>query len=59
MQRVFTAYEDFREDGVLPATYEVYYAQAFGPEPGQPRRREGGGEVASFPVSALKIRRKA
>lgn len=59
MQRVFAAYEDFRQDGVLPATYEVYYAQAFGPEPGQPRRREGGGEVASFPVSSLKIRRKA
>ena len=58
MQRVFAAYEDFRQDGVLPATYEVYYAQAFGPEPGQPRRREGGGEVASFPVSSLKIRRK-
>jgi malonyl-CoA O-methyltransferase len=59
MQRVFEAYELHREGAVLPATYEVLYAQAFAPEPGQPRRREGGGEIASFPASGLKIRRKA
>lgn len=58
MQRVFAAYEAFRSEGVLPATYEVVYAQAFAPEPGQPRRSAEGGEVASFPVSGLKIRRK-
>lgn len=58
MQRVFEAYELHRQGEVLPATYEVFYAQAFAPEPGQPRRREGGGEIASFPASGLKIRRK-
>ncbi len=58
MQQVFEAYEQHRRDGVLLATYEVFYAQCFAPEPGQPRRREGGGEIASFPVSGLKIRRK-
>jgi len=57
MQRVFAAYEEFREDGVLPATYEVLYAQAFAPEPGQPRRQDRA-DVASFPVSQLKIRRR-
>ncbi len=58
MQRVFEAYELHRQGEALPATYEVFYAQAFAPEPGQPRRREGGGEIASFPASGLKIRRK-
>lgn len=58
MQQVFASYEDFRVNGRLPATYEVVYAQAFAPEPGQPRRH-GGSEVASFPVSGLKIRRRA
>lgn len=58
MQRVFEAYEPYRRDGRLPATYEVIYAQAFAPDPGQPRRREGGGEIASFPVSGLKVRRR-
>src|SRR5690606_1933940 len=38
LQRVIEAYEAFREDGLLPATYEVVYALAWAPEPGQPRR---------------------
>jgi malonyl-CoA O-methyltransferase len=58
MQRVFEAYEAQRREGRLPASYEVLYAQAFAPEPGQPRRHEGGGEIASFPASGLKIRRR-
>lgn len=56
MQRVFEAYEAFRRDGRLPASYEVVYAHAWGPRPGQPRR-VGGTEVVSFPVSALRRRR--
>jgi len=47
------AYETFRHEGVLPATYEVIYAHAWAPEPGQPRR-ERGGEIASFPVDRLR-----
>lgn len=58
MQQVYAAYEAFRRDGRLPATYEVVYAHAWGPQPGQPRRG-GGAEIASFPVSGLKVRRKA
>lgn len=57
MQRVFEAYESFRRNGRLPASYEVVYAHAWGPEPGQPRRH-GGNEIASFPVNALRIRRR-
>ena len=32
------AYERFRRDGSVPATYEVVYAQAWGPSAGVPRR---------------------
>jgi malonyl-CoA O-methyltransferase len=57
LRRVVDAYEAFRVDGVLPATYEVVYAQAFAPEPGQPRRTPGG-EVASFPIERLRGSRR-
>jgi len=42
---------------VLPATYEVIYAHAWAPDPGQPRRR-GGGEIASFPIERLRGSRR-
>jgi malonyl-CoA O-methyltransferase len=58
MQQVFDAYECFRVEGRLPASYEVVYAQARAPQPGQPER-EGEGELARFPIDALKIRRRA
>ena len=29
MQKLFTAYENFRQDGVLPCTYEVVYGHAW------------------------------
>lgn len=52
------AYEGFRQpDGLLPATYEVIYAHAFAPEPGQPVR-EGGHDLAAVPLSRIPIRRK-
>lgn len=51
------AYEKFRRDGVLPATYEVVYAQALAPAPGQPRRSPGG-DIASFPVDSLRGSRR-
>jgi malonyl-CoA O-methyltransferase len=57
LKRVVAAYEPFRRDGVLPATYEVVYAQAFAPQPGQPRRTPQG-EIASFPVERLRGRRR-
>lgn len=52
------AYETFRQpDGLIPATYEVLYAHAFAPEPGQPVR-QGGHDVAAVPLSRIPIRRK-
>ena len=57
LRRVVDAYEAFRVDGVLPATYEVVYAQAFAPLPGQPRRTPGG-DVASFPIERLRGSRR-
>ncbi|MEP6940454.1 MAG: malonyl-ACP O-methyltransferase BioC [Rudaea sp.] len=57
LQRVAAAYETFREDGVLPATYEVIYAHAWSPPAGQPRRG-GGADIASFPVERLRGSRR-
>ena len=57
LRRVIEAYETFREDGRLPATYEVVHALAWAPEPGQPRRsREGA--IASFPLDRLRGSRR-
>lgn len=57
LRRVGEAYERHRADDVLPATYEVIYAHAWAPEPGQPRRH-GGAEIASFPIERLRGSRR-
>jgi malonyl-CoA O-methyltransferase len=57
-QRVAEAYEVYRRDGVLPATYEVIYAHAFSPQGGQPRRGRGGAQIASFPIERLRGSRR-
>lgn len=57
LRTVADAYEKHRAEGVLPATYEVIYAHAFAPDPGQPRRR-GGAEIASFPIERLRGSRR-
>ena len=57
LQQVLDAYEAFRHDGVLPATYEVVYAHALAPAPGQPRRTPEG-DVASFPIERLRGSRR-
>jgi malonyl-CoA O-methyltransferase len=52
------AYEPLRrDDGKLPSSWEVIYAQAWAPEAGAPIR-ERGQDVASVPVSAIPIRRR-
>jgi len=56
-RRAIEAYEAFRSDGRLPATYEVIYAHAWAPDSGQPRR-SGGTEIASFPVDRLRGSRR-
>lgn len=57
LQRVIDAYEPFRQDGLLPATYEVVYAQAWAPEAGQPIR-SGSQDIASFPIDRLRGSRR-
>jgi malonyl-CoA O-methyltransferase len=57
-RRAIDAYESFRNDHALPATYEVISAHAWGPDPGQPRRGHGGGEIASFPIERLRGSRR-
>ncbi len=56
-RRVADAYEACRSGGVLPATYEVIYAHAWAPDPGQPRRARGS-DIASFPIERLRGSRR-
>ena len=52
------AYEsERRADGLLPATWEVIYAQAWAPPPGAPIRVDGM-EVTAVPVAQIPIRRR-
>ena len=56
--RAAQAYEQLRDrDGKLPATWEVVYAHAWGPQPGVPIRHGGVDEV-SVPVSGIRVRRR-
>jgi malonyl-CoA O-methyltransferase len=58
MLEAIAGYERFRgDDGRVPATYEVVYAMAFGPAPGQPLRGSGG-EVAYIPANRIPVRRR-
>jgi malonyl-CoA O-methyltransferase len=54
LARMVEAYEEFRRDGRLPATYEVTYGQAWAPTTQAPRRRADG-EVA-VPVTSIRHR---
>lgn len=49
------AYEQFRREGLLPATYEVVYGQAWG-SVGEPRAEPAGSEIR-IPVESLRTRR--
>lgn len=51
LQRMAEAYEAFRTDDKLPATYEVVYAHAWRPQPGT--RAQDGSTVATFPFADL------
>jgi malonyl-CoA O-methyltransferase len=56
-RRMLDAYEAMRNEGVIPSTWEVVTAHAWGPPAGQ-SRREGGGEIASFPIDKLRGSRR-
>ncbi len=50
-----TAYEAFRRDQLLPATYEIVYGHAWAPTPRS--RPQDGSTVATFPFKQLTRRR--
>ena len=56
LRSVLDAYEQFRRDGRVPATYEVIFGTAFGPAEGQPRKTPGG-DVATFSVESVRKRK--
>jgi malonyl-CoA O-methyltransferase len=56
--RMQAAYEQFRQDGLLPATYEVVFAHAWAPTMSARRNRADGEEVSLQELKRqLKIRR--
>ncbi|HEY6515833.1 MAG TPA: malonyl-ACP O-methyltransferase BioC [Steroidobacteraceae bacterium] len=55
LRRVLTAYESFRKDGRLPATYEIVYGAAWGTA-GRPAAAVQGGEVR-IPPAAIRRRK--
>lgn len=57
LQAVTAHYEALRREGALPSTWEVVTAQAWGPEPGAPRR-DAGGDLATFPADGITVRRR-
>jgi malonyl-CoA O-methyltransferase len=57
LQKMQTEYELRRRDNVIPSTWEVVTAMAWGPAPGV-SRREFDADIASFPADAIPIRRR-
>jgi malonyl-CoA O-methyltransferase len=57
IQRVLTAYESFRSDGRLPATYEIVFGAAWGGE-GRPAAGLQDGEVRVSPSQIRRPRRR-
>jgi malonyl-CoA O-methyltransferase len=56
--RAAQAYEPLRDArGQLPATWEVIYAHAWGPEPGTPIR-VGGIDEVQVPASSIRVRQR-
>ena len=53
LRALIEAYEKFRRNDRVPATYEVIYGTAFGPAEGQPRKTPSG-DVATFSIDALR-----
>ncbi|MBS0432909.1 MAG: malonyl-ACP O-methyltransferase BioC [Proteobacteria bacterium] len=56
--RMLAAYESMRVDGMIPATWEIVALHAWGAPEGQPRRAEGGGEIATFSIERLRGSRR-
>lgn len=57
LRKMLSAYEAFRTGDRYPATFEVVYGAAFGPQAGQPVRTPGG-DIAEFSLDALRVSRR-
>ncbi|HWQ94323.1 MAG TPA: malonyl-ACP O-methyltransferase BioC [Gammaproteobacteria bacterium] len=57
LRQLTAAYEEYRKDGVLPASYEVIYGHAWAPET-MPQQTSRDG-VVSIPLSSLRGRKAA
>ncbi len=55
--RMLAAYEAYRREGKLPATYEVVFAQAWVPE-GRARATEAGRRETVVPLASIRPRRR-
>jgi len=55
--RMAEAYESYRQEGLLPATYEVVYGHAWAPEHCVSQPAEGGGSMVSLAQMRSAIRR--
>ena len=51
LEKVFRAYEEFRRDGKLPATYEIVYGHGWLPQHGLTRKQ---GDTAYVPLDSLR-----
>jgi len=56
--RAAQAYEPWRRDGRLPATWEVIYAHAWSPQPGTPIR-VGGVDEVHVPAHGIPVRKRS
>lgn len=54
LQAMREAYEQFRSQGLLPATYEVVYGHAWAPQNSEVSRSDRDKGVALFPLSQLR-----
>jgi len=55
LKQMLAAYEKYRQEGKLPATYEIVYGHAWAPAHG---RSEQSGRIAYVPVDTLRSRRQ-
>ncbi len=55
MQGMLKAYEQFRQNGCYPASYEIIYGTAFAPRQGQPLRTPAG-DIATFSIDEMRSR---
>lgn len=59
MKKMLSAYEQFRKDGRLPATYEIIYAHAWASSDDKAQvTNKGQNKEIFFPVSSLNITKK-